>query len=397
MAKTDKGNASQWASIIDAILADCSVEPLGDTHNPDEYFSALSAPPLTEILLADVIEKEKETYEIPAFVTRDESSSTSRPETFHDAAQYIFYPQMTFEESFHAVPVPPNFSSAAAERATSLTVSELSQMPPEGPALYEKYRLTNSAMGSSASPTSKRRRREISSPSGASPNQSSIAPFTSVPSMRSVTARRLGSGFVNPLFYSAVHRQPDFFPIIFVPSSVDSPVQLFNVKQFLEKGVLIDSSEYFVDQQTGAVNVRQAKPEFQLVSAVRFKLGLSTHVAFNQFRVVDDVSQVEDWNHVCAALVTGEKWQFNHWFPSEDPSLREPSRLFSRIAGYFPYFQEDRIPKEAQQWRVTPLLLTRRLEIEQQHIREASKFWETLFAFLDRNPLFNRFTVPVDF
>uniref|UniRef100_A0A0A9ZGJ7 Meiotic recombination protein REC8 n=1 Tax=Lygus hesperus TaxID=30085 RepID=A0A0A9ZGJ7_LYGHE len=116
---------------------------------------------------------------------------------------------------------------------------------------------------------------------------------------------RLASGFMDLPYYNSVHRQIDFMPIILVPSSISSPLQLMNIRSFVEHGNYIDPTSLFVDNETGAVYVVDVKPDTIIISPGSFIDQDKYSVAFNQFRVVDDPAQVINWSHVCACIVDG--------------------------------------------------------------------------------------------
>eukprot|EP00796_Vickermania_ingenoplastis_P008128 gene8128-5663_t len=387
----------EWSSVVDSISAERSAAPLPAVAYKEEDYLP---PALTEELLTRLLQREKDVHPTPEGTNAGEAE-TSTP--FDTAAARLFRTQMTMMESLHPQPLVPHFRSRAVdvrarrrgEHSSAVAVDPVTGAGSEGPNFYQTYLVglqaeqqgdSGTAAGSSSvsrpvSPAAEGRR------SGAF-----HAPLPALPPMRADSSTRLTAGFVNPKYYAAVHRQPDFMPIILVPPAVTAPVQLLNVKQFLEQGSYVDPTNYFIDQESGAASVQQAKPPFQIVSSSRFRLGISAHVAFVNFRVVDDPQQVDNWDHVCAAVVTGQQWQLEKWFPDQDRSITQPSLVFRRIAGFLPYFEEDKIPPAIHEWRVTPLMLTKRVVKAQQHIREAARFWEKVYKFLDTHPLFNRFT-----
>ncbi|XP_050340323.1 uncharacterized protein LOC126766616 [Bactrocera neohumeralis] len=107
----------------------------------------------------------------------------------------------------------------------------------------------------------------------------------------------------------------------------------------------IDPPTLFMDAQTGATNVQDTKPDAVIVSPGGFVDADNHRVAFRRFRVLDDPSKVENWSHVCACLVSGERSELKGWFPQEaDPRATEPAKLFSRLCAFLPYFEEDTVP-----------------------------------------------------
>lgn len=105
---------------------------------------------------------------------------------------------------------------------------------------------------------------------------------------------RLASGLMDAAYYNSVHRQPDFMPIILVPSSISSPLQLMNIRQFVQHGNYVDPTSLFVDHETGAVYVVDVKPDAVIISPGSFLDRDKYSVAFTQFKVVDDPAKVNN-------------------------------------------------------------------------------------------------------
>lgn len=227
-------------------------------------------------------------------------------------------------------------------------------------------------------------------------NYKKVAGSGNRPSQAAGTTSSLTSGFLDAQAYALTHRQPDFMPIIFVPSSVTSPLQLINIRSFLEEGIYVDPPSLYVDEETGTANVQDTKPSSVIVSAAGFVDNDRYGVAFRQFRVVDNPTHIKDWSHVCACIVEGKLWQLEGLFPEDGPTGRLPSHLFSRVRGFVPYFEEDKVPKAVQEWRVQPLVLTRRLLKTQQHIKQAFVFWEQLYTYLSEHPFFKLYKMGLD-
>lgn len=426
-----------WETIVDRIRANQSTAQLPDCYDPEDFIplsssdggdhpSLLLTDELAKALFHSINEKMKNS-------SKDSNSATSIPDPsptnlFAEEANKIFQPQLTLLESLHARPSIAHFSSMAKSGVYSSLVtgtvpsasglaSTLDSLNPgsekmpsveeildkvfshEGPNFLKTYERSNespSEKDNRNGTSAHRHRHDVDS--------KAISSLRSVkkrklhessgafPPTRMALTSGLTSGFMNREFFAAIHLKPDFIPIILAPCIVTAPIQLFNVKRFLEEGSYVDPSKYYIDEETGAASIRRAKPEQVFVSAAMFKRNISTKVSFKQFRVLDDPDRVENWDHVCGAIVTGKTYQFESWFPQEHRRISHPSNLFQRVAGFLPYFEEDPIPVGVQQWNVKPLLLTKRMVKEQRHIREASRFWEALFQFLDLCPLFNKYT-----
>jgi hypothetical protein len=187
--------------------------------------------------------------------------------------------------------------------------------------------------------------------------------------------------------------EANFNPIIFVASEPSAPIQIFNVRTFLEDGKFRDPTATIVDEGSGTIS-RIDKPHYVIVQPGSFLPCGSGNVrtAFRKFKVVDDVSQVDNWKNVCACFVTGKDWQFDRWFP-DDPEMRNPSRLFHEVRGFLPFFEEDKVPPKIKEWHVHPVVLNRKLTRSNASTRQAQAFWEELYKFLDSHPRFRQHTI----
>lgn len=356
-----------WCNLVDSVAAINSAEPL-----PAE-FTAIDFLPGGR--------------ELPDALLQHVRAGAAQ---FDAESRVLFCPQMTVEESYHAAPVAPRSSSVFAfsspapspaspqenngNRASGSAGDDAEKRPTalghDGPDFFEVYRTHAVAA---------RRKAEAATGGGL------LRPLGS--------ASRLASGFMLPEYYSQKHRRLDFIPIIFVPASVSSTLQLLNIRDFLERGVYVDPATLFLDAETGAVNIQDSKPDVVIVSPGSFLDADKYTVAYKMFRVVDDPRQVKNWRHVCACIVDGNEWQFRGWYPNEPASV-PVSELLQRVCGFLPYFEEDTLPRALQQWHVKPLVLTRRLVKSHTHILQASVFWEHLYTFLETHHFFKLFTVP---
>lgn len=389
---------AEWAAVVDSIAKVDSRDPLPSQYNPEDFLpqpndasSSTKLPALTDAFFAQLRQEERKRYNLGA---EEEEGGGGEAAPFEMASARLFRSQMSMEESLHVKPALHHFSSEVAQRArdSASPVSNILLDPAghhDGPDYLNVYRNASSVrprLEQSATPSSTRA-------------LASGKKDGSMPSMRAEFSTRLSSGFLNPRYIAAIHRQPDFMPIILVPPNITAPIQLLNVKAFLETGILEDPIEQVIDKETGATSVRQVKPAYQVVSSALFRQGISARVAFTKFRVLDDPAMVDDWNHVCAALVSGDLWQFDKWFPAESrrsEQATKPSAVFHRIAGFLAYFEENKIPSAVREWNVHPLILTKRSLKAQQHIQCAAAFWERLFQHLDGSPFFSKFTVPLE-
>jgi hypothetical protein len=183
---------------------------------------------------------------------------------------------------------------------------------------------------------------------------------------------------------------PTFDPIILVSDAATAVVQKCNVQRFLEEGEFrsVESLRDFGDElATSLVASREAEI---FVTPVHFTGLQNIRVTFRRFRVVSDPKLIANWDHVCACFVTGHEWQFDGWYQKKTV---DPANLFANVRGYFPFFEESKLPTIIKQWRVVPLLLTHKETKQHTSVRVAAQFWEDLYAFLDSHPYFRRFSL----
>lgn len=209
----------------------------------------------------------------------------------------------------------------------------------------------------------------------------------------------------------------NFMPIILVPRSPESIVQLHNVAAWLESGLYESGSEQWVTAANplGESN-RRGRPAVDATATasgvaptasssllylsggtVRVSPGKmlpsrsSFPVKFNHFRVLDDPAAVDNWDHVCACFVLGKEWQFDGWFNGQADKTRIGT-LFSNVRGFFPYFEEERVPDELRKWNVVGLQLSYRRTKGFTAVKAAAMFWEELYKFLSTNKAFRCYT-----
>ncbi|KAK7200484.1 RNA polymerase-associated protein CDC73 [Novymonas esmeraldas] len=293
---------------------------------------------------------------------------------FAEAAPSLFLPQMTLEEACHAK--PSFYQAFRGER----DMAETTFQPPPA---KERDEAGSASNGAAANGRHGARRRRYEAPPASSPPRGTAPLYGGF----------LGQEAMSPS--TSVQRKPDFMPILLVPSAATAPLQLMNIKQFLEHGAYVDPANLYVDRETGVVNIRDSKPRTVVVKPGSFHDPHKYRVAFRQFRVVDDPDEVDDWSHVCGCIVEGKLWQLKGWYPQEQAQWRDPSRLFSRIRAFLAYFEEDKVPPQCREWNVQSLALTRNLLKDQVHIALASQFWEQLYTFLDEHPMFSNYTIPL--
>uniref|UniRef100_A0A7S1PYU1 Cell division control protein 73 C-terminal domain-containing protein n=1 Tax=Neobodo designis TaxID=312471 RepID=A0A7S1PYU1_NEODS len=183
---------------------------------------------------------------------------------------------------------------------------------------------------------------------------------------------------------------PTFDPIILVSDAATAVVQKCNVQRFLEEGEFRPVEVLRAAGDELATSLVQSR-EAEVYVTPRHFTGLQhIRVTFRRFRVVNDPKLVSNWDHVCACFVTGHEWQFDGWYHKKHV---DPAVLFANVRGYYPFFEESKLPPIIKQWRVQPLLLTHKETKQHSSVRVAAQFWEDLYTFLDSHPYFRRYSL----
>lgn len=392
----DAAHLKEWESVVDAIAAMDSTDALPQTFEATDFLPS-------------------NCHLSPALIQALQASEAD----FESRSKDLFQPRTTESESFRPMPLAPTFTSTKSAESKGVdgaddvahgeddaladndagdgspSAARRKQLRKEGMKDARDFYSRYLAMSAASGKESRKGGSHLTTSTSASASSSAAAAAQGKLLLGRTT--HLTSGFLDPASYTAVHRRPDFMPIILIPSNVTSPLQLVNIHAFLTEGMYVDPPTLFVDAQTGATNVQDTKPDSVIVNPGGFSDPDNHRVAFRNFRVLDDPDKVDNWSHVCACVVNGKTWEFKDWFPGEaDPQATEPAKLFSRICAFLAYFEEDKVPAAVQEWHVNPLLLTRRAMKTQQHIKEVFRFWEVLYAFLDQHPSFKLYDVPVE-
>eukprot|EP00758_Cryptobia_borreli_P002447 Tbor_TRINITY_DN3039_c0_g1::TRINITY_DN3039_c0_g1_i1::g.17306::m.17306/K15175/CDC73; parafibromin len=184
-----------------------------------------------------------------------------------------------------------------------------------------------------------------------------------------------------------------FHPIILISRLPSAHLQIVNAAKFLHSGIYVPPQSMSIDMVSGSTS-RNARPICVTVSpSSAFLKHDRFRSAFRKFDIYDDPMHlsIQDWGRVCCAICTEESWQFSEYFPM-NPTLATPSKLFSHICGFLPFFEEDVLPTRLKEWRVKPIQLTRRNLKEGNHIAQANFFWEHLYKYLDCDAKFRDYT-----
>lgn len=115
-------------------------------------------------------------------------------------------------------------------------------------------------------------------------------------------------------------------PIILVPSAFQTLITIYNVKEFLEDGVFV--------QTDAKVKAGAAKPD---CITVQKKFSRDRVVAAYEVRDKPSALKAEDWDRVVAVFVLGKEWQFKDWPFKDHVEIfnRSKSRINFKIYIYF--------------------------------------------------------------
>ena len=164
-----------------------------------------------------------------------------------------------------------------------------------------------------------------------------------------------------PVLASPSHA-PIVSPIIIVPSSFSSLINMHNARKFFEE-------ESFISPQEG-------RAQGPVRKEIRLKINRK---GSNQvYYIIDNVNRlkIEDWANVVAVFVQGESWQFKGW------KWESPVELFSQVKGFWLKYEDEDRHCEASNWNVEILNISK----SRRHLDSAAvnQFWSTLDAFMEK-------------
>ncbi|KAF9575108.1 accessory factor associated with RNA polymerase II [Mortierella alpina] len=155
-------------------------------------------------------------------------------------------------------------------------------------------------------------------------------------------------------------RSSSRIPIIIIPAAITSMLTMYNIKQFLEDQIYVDSQE--IRNQGGAKPTR-------LVIERRQKAN-ETHKT--PYHVIDSADHLrpEDWDRVVCVFTTGAEWQFKKW------KWQKPVELFAHVKGFYAKWADEQPKESIKSWNVEILSLNR----HRRHADRASvtEFWDRL-------------------
>lgn len=131
-----------------------------------------------------------------------------------------------------------------------------------------------------------------------------------------------------PLSTTTPINKPSGAPIIIVPKSMSSDINMANIKQFLEEGKYVKVSQGQFQNRLKQISIERISP----VDPTK-KL---------HYKVLEDptVLSPADWDRVIAVFVAGQSWQFREW------KYSDPVNLFQHALGAY-IAADDRVPEPA--------------------------------------------------
>jgi len=154
-------------------------------------------------------------------------------------------------------------------------------------------------------------------------------------------------------------------PIIIVPSSLTSPLTIYNALEFLE------SSKFVSTLEKKQELTQQHLPKPSLVTFDR----ITTNHKIS-YEIIDNVRLLkpDDWMRVAAVFVQGEAWQFKDW------KWNTPVDLLAHVKGYYIKFDDTTLPEVVKSWDVRILNLSK----TKRHLDQTAtvEFWNSFDEYI---------------
>lgn len=161
---------------------------------------------------------------------------------------------------------------------------------------------------------------------------------------------------------SANKRRQSRVPIIIIPATTTSLVNMYNAQAILQDLKFVEGKAD--SKRDSELLIQRKKPD-----------GTSS-----AYRVIDNPIKLDqdDWNRVVAVFVQGPSWQFKGW-----PWGGAPVEIFSRIKAFHLKFDEMKIDANVAKWNVHVIELSR----SKRHLDKANllKFWSSLDSHMMKN------------
>eukprot|EP01062_Namystynia_karyoxenos_P008725 TRINITY_DN13071_c0_g1_i1.p1 TRINITY_DN13071_c0_g1~~TRINITY_DN13071_c0_g1_i1.p1 ORF type:complete len:699 (+),score=178.19 TRINITY_DN13071_c0_g1_i1:94-2097(+) len=178
--------------------------------------------------------------------------------------------------------------------------------------------------------------------------------------------------------------EPDV-PIIMVPGSLTSCINIWNARRFLGEGVWEVAGGH---QDEGDTATLQSDGVLMEVNR--------PGCPFHRWLLKTDPASLkpEDWQRVCAVLVTGELWELRNFFPppADQPAAAgkptEPRDVFDRIQGFHVAYEDQQLPAIIGKWRLEVLRVSKLKTKRHKDLAVVEAFWRILLARMSYMPYF---------
>ncbi|KAF2074860.1 hypothetical protein CYY_003848 [Polysphondylium violaceum] len=154
-------------------------------------------------------------------------------------------------------------------------------------------------------------------------------------------------------------------PIIIVPSSLTSPLTIYNALEFLESSKFVSTLE----KKQELTQQHLPKP-----SLVTFDRMTTNHKI--SYEIIDNIRLLkpDDWMRVAAVFVQGEAWQFKDW------KWSTPVDLLAHVKGYYIKFDDTTLPEVVKSWDVRILNLSK----TKRHLDQTAtvEFWNSFDEYI---------------
>lgn len=166
--------------------------------------------------------------------------------------------------------------------------------------------------------------------------------------------------------------QPKMTPLILVPPSMSTLLNMHNIKRFLEDGVFVPPEE-----------ARAANPNKEAYVRILRREGRDPTRPV-KYHVTDrDPTRKEDWERLVSVGVLGKSWQFKRW-PYKGASSGDMVDTFLKVAGVYFHYADEPIDPLITQWNVKLIPISRHSRAKDEAAQRA--FWEYMDGFVASRP-----------
>eukprot|EP01114_Cavostelium_apophysatum_P014557 TRINITY_DN3807_c0_g1_i2.p1 TRINITY_DN3807_c0_g1~~TRINITY_DN3807_c0_g1_i2.p1 ORF type:complete len:527 (+),score=158.95 TRINITY_DN3807_c0_g1_i2:153-1733(+) len=161
----------------------------------------------------------------------------------------------------------------------------------------------------------------------------------------------------------------DAIPIIVVPPSLTTLLNMYNVKEFLLEGEFVPS----VEKKNAGV---------QKESSMIIERKRNGHVV--KYQVVENTIKLtpKEWNAVVAVFALGADWQFKGW------KWSTPLELFSNVVGFYLRYEDEPVPPAISGWNVKVLAISKHKAKKHLAKTACMEFWNMVDAQIHKKEQF---------